>query len=182
MTWPTRMMAALLRWSAGLLPADRRVWVRALRAEADEVPAGWRRLAWLAGGVRLTAREAALSRRLGYLLAFATAAAGTAWSAWSGPPGDSAIVINRVDVITMAVILAGLPWAIRRTRGPVAGSRLARLVAEPGGAAAVAAWLYHRDELPGATTPVAVLSGGNIDPKLLASILAPDSGGGSDSG
>ncbi len=53
----------------------------------------------------------------------------------------------------------------------------ARLVAEPGGAAAVAAWLYHRDELPGATTPVAVLSGGNIDPKLLASILAPDSGG-----
>ena len=128
MTWPTRMMAALLRWSAGLLPADRRVWVRALWAEADEVPAGWRRLAWLAGGVRLTAREAALSRRLGYLLAFAAAAAGTAWSAWSGPPGDSAIVINRVDVITMAVILAGLPWAIRRTRGPVAGSRLARLV------------------------------------------------------
>ena len=122
MTWPTRMMAVLLRWSAGLLPADRRVWVRALWAEADEVPAGWRRLAWLAGGVRLTAREAALSRRLGYLLAFAAAAAGTAWSAWSGPPGDSAIVINRVDVITMAVILAGLPWAIRRTLGPVAGS------------------------------------------------------------
>jgi threonine dehydratase len=53
----------------------------------------------------------------------------------------------------------------------------ARLVAEPGGAAAVAAWLYHRDELPGATTPVAVLSGGNIDPKLLASIIAPDSDG-----
>lgn len=128
MTWPTRVMAALLRWSAGLLPADRRVWVRALWTEADEVPAGWRRLAWLAGGVRLTAREAALSRRLGYLLAFAAAAVGTAWTAWSGPPGDSAIVINRVDVITIAVILPGLSWAIRRTRGPVAGSRLARLV------------------------------------------------------
>ena len=52
----------------------------------------------------------------------------------------------------------------------------ARLVAEPGGAAAVAAWLYHRDELPGARTPVAVLSGGNIDPELLARILAVDSG------
>ena len=129
-------MAALLRWSAGLLPADRRVWVRALRAEADEVPPGWHRLAWLAGGVRLTAREAALGRRLGYLLAFAAAAAGTAWSAWSGPPGDSAIVINRVDVITIAVILAGLPWVIRRTRGPVAGSRLARLV-RTGGYAAI---------------------------------------------
>lgn len=136
MTWPTRVMAALLRWSAGLLPADRRVWAHALRAEAHEVPAGWRRLAWLAGGVRLTVREAALGRRPGYLLAFAAAVAGTAWSAWSGPPGDSAIVINRVDVITIAVILAGLPWAIRRTRGPVAGSRLARLV-RTGGYAAI---------------------------------------------
>jgi len=48
----------------------------------------------------------------------------------------------------------------------------ARLVAEPAGAAAVAAWLYHRDELPEARTPVAVLSGGNIDPKLLAATLA----------
>ncbi len=121
-------MAALLRWSAGLLPADRRDWAYALRAEADEVPAGWRRVAWLAGGVRLTAREAALGRRLGYLLVFAAAAAGTAWSAWSGPPGDSATVIDRVDVITIALILAGLPWAIRRTCGPVAGRRLARLV------------------------------------------------------
>jgi threo-3-hydroxy-L-aspartate ammonia-lyase len=50
----------------------------------------------------------------------------------------------------------------------------ARLVAEPGGAAGVAAWLYHRDELPAATTPVAVLSGGNIDPELLAATLAAD--------
>jgi hypothetical protein len=131
-------MAALLRWSAGLLPANHRVWVGALWAEADEVPAGWHRLAWLAGGMRLTAREAVLGRRLGYPLAFAAAAAGTAWSAWSGPPGDSAIAINRVDVITIAVILAGLPWVIRRTRGPVAGSRPARLV-RTGGYAAILA-------------------------------------------
>jgi threonine dehydratase len=50
----------------------------------------------------------------------------------------------------------------------------ARLVAEPGGAAAVAAWLFRGDELPQARAPVAVLSGGNIDPQLLASILAAD--------
>jgi threo-3-hydroxy-L-aspartate ammonia-lyase len=50
----------------------------------------------------------------------------------------------------------------------------ARLVAEPGGAAAVAAWLFHAAELPRASTPVAVLSGGNIDPELLAGILARD--------
>jgi threonine dehydratase len=48
----------------------------------------------------------------------------------------------------------------------------ARLIAEPGGAAAVAACLFHAAELPAAGTRVAVLSGGNIDPELLASILA----------
>jgi threonine dehydratase len=48
----------------------------------------------------------------------------------------------------------------------------ARLVAEPGGAAATAAWLYHRDELPTAAATVAVLSGGNIEPALLAATLA----------
>jgi threonine dehydratase len=51
-------------------------------------------------------------------------------------------------------------------------ARQARLVAEPGGAAAVAAWLFHAAELPTASTPVAVLSGGNIDPGLLARVLA----------
>jgi threo-3-hydroxy-L-aspartate ammonia-lyase len=47
----------------------------------------------------------------------------------------------------------------------------ARLVAEPGGAAAVAAWLFRRAELPAARRPVAVLSGGNIDPALLARVI-----------
>jgi threo-3-hydroxy-L-aspartate ammonia-lyase len=47
----------------------------------------------------------------------------------------------------------------------------ARLIAEPGGAAAVAAYLFHSRELPEASAPVAVLSGGNIDPALLAAIL-----------
>ncbi len=50
----------------------------------------------------------------------------------------------------------------------------ARLIAEPGGAAAVAAFLFHASELPAAKAPVAVLSGGNIDPQLLARILAED--------
>jgi threonine dehydratase len=46
----------------------------------------------------------------------------------------------------------------------------ARLVAEPGGAVAIAACLSGRD-LPAAQAPVAVLSGGNIDPALFARIL-----------
>ena len=49
-----------------------------------------------------------------------------------------------------------------------------RLVAEPGGGAAVAAWLFRRAELPSAARPAAVLSGGNIDPKLLATVLTAD--------
>jgi len=49
----------------------------------------------------------------------------------------------------------------------------ARLVAEPGGAAAVAACLFRASELPAARITVAVLSGGNIDPVLLAEILGP---------
>ncbi len=138
MRWLTRVTVALLQYSAGLLPADRRVWARALVAEADELPAGWRRLAWLAGGVRLTVREAMPRRRLGYPLAFAAAAVGTAWSAWSGPPGDAAIVINRVDVIAIVGILAALPWIIARARGPIAAGRRARLV-RTGGYAAVLA-------------------------------------------
>jgi threo-3-hydroxy-L-aspartate ammonia-lyase len=48
----------------------------------------------------------------------------------------------------------------------------ARLVAEPGGAVAVAACMFRADQLPKARRPVAILSGGNVDPGLLASVLA----------
>ena len=124
----TRAMAALLRRSMAALPADRREWAEAVLTEAADVPPGWSRLAWLAGGLRLTVLQPALVRRCGCTLAFAAAAAGVAWSAWSGPPGDPAIVINRFDVITMVVILAALPWIIGRIRGQVSARPLARLV------------------------------------------------------
>jgi len=47
----------------------------------------------------------------------------------------------------------------------------AHLVAEPSGAVSTAAWLAHGDELP-AGPAVAVVSGGNVDPQLLAEVLA----------
>ena len=50
----------------------------------------------------------------------------------------------------------------------------ARLVAEPGGAVAVAACLFRSDELPRARRRVAILSGGNVDPALLAEVLRSD--------
>lgn len=48
----------------------------------------------------------------------------------------------------------------------------ARLVAEPGGAAAVAAYLSRRDEFPAGRNYVAVVSGGNIAPDLYGRILS----------
>jgi threonine dehydratase len=56
-------------------------------------------------------------------------------------------------------------------------ARSARLVAEPSGAVAPAAWLHRREELVKRfglaedVTVVAVVSGGNLDPALLASAL-----------
>jgi threonine dehydratase len=45
-----------------------------------------------------------------------------------------------------------------------------KTLAEPSGAVAVAAFLYHQDELPKTKINVAVISGGNIDPAMLAEI------------
>lgn len=46
-----------------------------------------------------------------------------------------------------------------------------KLVAEPSGAVTVAAFLKHRSELPPSRKAVAVVTGGNADPKLLAKVL-----------
>ncbi len=47
----------------------------------------------------------------------------------------------------------------------------ARIVAEPSGAVTLAAWLFHAKELPESKETVAVVSGGNVDPQLLAQVL-----------
>lgn len=47
----------------------------------------------------------------------------------------------------------------------------ARLVAEPSGAVTLAAYLHRADRLPGRGRAVAVVSGGNISPGLLADLL-----------
>ncbi len=46
----------------------------------------------------------------------------------------------------------------------------AKTLAEPSGAVAVAAFLFHASELPDTKINVAVISGGNIDPRLLAEL------------
>jgi threonine dehydratase len=47
-----------------------------------------------------------------------------------------------------------------------------KTVAEPSGAVAVAAFLFHQEQLPQTKINVAIISGGNIDPQLLAEIRA----------
>jgi threonine dehydratase len=49
-----------------------------------------------------------------------------------------------------------------------------RLVAEPSGAVAFAGYLYRRDELPSTRLNVAVVSGGNVEPRLLTKILTDE--------
>jgi threonine dehydratase len=45
-------------------------------------------------------------------------------------------------------------------------------IAEPSGAVAPAAWLFHSNSLPKSSKTVAVISGGNIDPALLKQVRA----------
>ena len=45
-----------------------------------------------------------------------------------------------------------------------------KTLAEPSGAVAVAAFLFHREQLPRTKTNVAVVSGGNIEPGMLADL------------
>jgi threonine dehydratase len=49
-----------------------------------------------------------------------------------------------------------------------------RIVAEPSGAVTFAAWLFHGKELPESRQAVAIVSGGNVDPHLMAQVLAEE--------
>jgi hypothetical protein len=134
MGWLTRSMAALLRRLAGLVAADRREWAEAVCAEAAEIPAGRPRLAWLAGGLWLVATDARVVRGIGYSLAFGVAAAGTAYASWGGAAANPATLINRVDVVTIMLLLAGLPWVV----GPANSGRITRVIRAAGYAAILA--------------------------------------------
>ena len=115
----TRMAAAARRGSARRLPAGRRDWAVAVWAEAHEVPPGLARLAWRAGGVWMLVREALLPRRIGSAMLFAAAAAVAAWAAWPGSSASFATPGVRGYVITMVLLLAGLPLLARPFLGPL---------------------------------------------------------------
>src|SRR5208283_3250267 len=64
---------------------------------------------------------------------------------------DEIITVSEDEICQAARLLAAQP----------------NTVAEPSGAVAVAGFLFHGDELPGTKLNVAIISGGNIDPKML---------------
>ena len=64
---------------------------------------------------------------------------------------DDIVAVSEEEIIEAVRLLAANPDTL----------------AEPSGAVAVAAFLFHRDELPASKLNVAIISGGNIDPKML---------------
>ena len=113
----SRIAAAAGRGAMRLVPADRRDWAEAVWTEAHEVPAGWPRLAWRAGGVLLIAKEGQMARRIGMLMLGAAAAGTAAWAAWPGSPVSHGAAIQGGIIITLA-LLVGLPLLARWWLGP----------------------------------------------------------------
>jgi threonine dehydratase len=72
--------------------------------------------------------------------------------------------VDRIVTVTEAEIRAAMRAIVAVTR----------LVPEPSGAVTTAALLFHAAQLPAYRKAVAVVSGGNVDPKLLAQILTED--------
>ncbi len=69
--------------------------------------------------------------------------------------------VDGVITVTEAEIRAAMRAIVAATR----------LVPEPSGAVATAGLLFHADQLPAWRKAVAVVSGGNVDPRLLAEVL-----------
>jgi len=83
---------------------------------------------------------------------------------------------TQLSELTLAHLTARLDGILTVSEEEILGTvgrlaREARLVVEPSGAVSVAGYLYRRDRLPAGRT-VAVISGGNIAPALLARLLA----------
>jgi threo-3-hydroxy-L-aspartate ammonia-lyase len=109
-----------------------------------------------------------------------------AWtSAQTGRTRADALRVEQVGELTFPHIQAYVDDIVTVTEDEMLDAirrlaRQARLIAEPGGAAAVAAALYRDVAELGITADadqpvVAVLSGGNVDPALLTEILQPES-------
>jgi hypothetical protein len=116
-------LAGLLLWTRRWVPPQRRDWIEALAAEADDVPPGGERLAWLVGGLWLVAKEARMIRKVAYIVAGLAGGVVLIRLGWHDGSTNPAVPVNRGIMITVAVLLAALPWLL-----PVAPGRTARIV------------------------------------------------------
>src|SRR6266436_2689808 len=137
----SRPAAAILRWCARLLPAGRAEWAEAILAEAENVPAGCQRLAWLVGGMRLVSRESMIMRKAGAICAFAAAVGCVASLSWPRSPVNRVTVADRVSLLVTVALLVGLWVAGRRLVGPAGAGRTQRLVRAGGYSAVLALML-----------------------------------------
>jgi threonine dehydratase len=74
--------------------------------------------------------------------------------------------VDGIVTVTEAEIRAAMRAIVATTR----------LVPEPSGAVTTAALLFHADELPAYRKAAAIVSGGNVDPALLAEVLTEHGG------
>jgi hypothetical protein len=73
-------------------------------------------------------REALLARRAARTLVFVAAAVWVVHVAWPGPAGNPATAVNRLNVVTVVPVLAGLPLLARWLFGPAAPGWTARVL------------------------------------------------------
>jgi hypothetical protein len=130
----TRLVAVLFDIVVWLLPPARQQWAEAIQAEAGQMPAGWRQLQWLAGGLWFVAREANMTRKFVYWMGLGAATAAAVWAIWlswrTGQAADPESLTDRFRILAGASALLVLPWAGRRAGvlGPVADGMTARVV------------------------------------------------------
>jgi threonine dehydratase len=139
------LISGIAAAAAALLPGARVVGVEPeLAADARDSLRARRRVAWRAADTNQTIADALRADQVGEL--------------------PLRHLLSQVhDIVTVS------EDQIRAAMRRLATS--GRLVAEPGGAVAVAACLHGGGLLPAASRPVAVLSGGNVEPALLAAVL-----------
>jgi threonine dehydratase len=88
--------------------------------------------------------------------------------------GMRSTALGRVTFAHLDRLLDGVVTVTEEeiARAMLHAAAAARLVVEPSGATALAAWLFHRSELPADGATVIVVSGGNVDPGRYRELLA----------
>jgi threo-3-hydroxy-L-aspartate ammonia-lyase len=95
--------------------------------------------------------------------------------------GMRSSALGRITFAHLSALLDGVVTVSEDeiARAMLRAARSARLVVEPSGATAIAAWLFHAGDLPPDGPVAIVVSGGNVDPEVHAALLAraEDAGG-----